>query len=118
MVEPGAARLTTDRPDVTRSGLTQPSGVVGPTLLKSVISSALADPPPRSSSAPTVIASGSSPGDSMVPLNGPALPAEVTTAMPAFHTASTAWSTGLFTVDLVGWNPSDRFTILMPYVLR
>ena len=52
-----------------------------------------------SSSAPTVITSGSSPGDRMVPLNGPALPAEVTTAMPEFQAASTAWSSGLMTVD-------------------
>src|ERR1700722_7909617 len=103
MVDPGAARLTTDRPDVTRSGFAQPSCDVGPTLLKSFISSLLTLAWPRSSSAPAVIASGSSPGDRIVPLNGPAFPAEVTTAMPEFHAASTAWSSGLSTVDSVGW---------------
>src|SRR5215471_2422025 len=104
MVEPGAARLTTDRPDVTRSGLTQPSWLVGPTLLKSFIRSSATSGWARSSSAPTVIASGSSPGDRIVPLNGPAFPADATTAMPEFQTASTAWSNGLLTVDLVGAN--------------
>src|SRR5215472_6665238 len=102
MVEPGAARLTTDRPDVTRSGLTQPSCDVGPMLLKSFISSAPTSDCARSSRAPTVIASGSSPGDKIVPLNGPALPADVTTAMPEFQAASTAWSIGLRTLDSVG----------------
>ena len=74
---------------MTRSGLTQPSGEVGPALLKLVISSPLVESvaAPMSSSAPTVMTSGSSPGDRMVPLNGPALPAEATTVMPAFHTA-------------------------------
>src|SRR6266567_9436286 len=105
MVEPGAARLTTDRPEVTRSGLTQPSGEVGPTLLKSVISSSVPDVVAMSSRAPAVITSGSSPGERIVPLNGPALPADVTTAIPDFHVASTAMSTGLLTVDLLGWNP-------------
>src|SRR5580692_6457740 len=103
MVEPGAARLTTDRPEVTRSGLTQPSGEVGPALLKSVISSPAADGEAMSSKAPTVITSGSSPGERMVPLNGPALPAEATTVTPESHAAWTAWSSGLMTVDSVGW---------------
>src|ERR1039458_2359856 len=103
MVEPGAARLTTDRPEVTRSGLAQPSRDVGPTLLKSVISSSAVDGVAMSSSAPTVMTSGSSPGDRMVPLKGPALPAEVTTVIPEFHTASTAWSRGLVTVDWLDW---------------
>src|ERR1700722_11458329 len=107
MVEPGAARLTTDRPEVTRSGLTQPSGLVGPMLLKSFISSPLAEVDAISSSAPTVITSGSSPGDRMVPFAGPALPADTTTAIPEFHVASTAWSSGLRTVDSNGLNPSD-----------
>src|ERR1700685_1118755 len=95
MVEPGAARLTTDRPEVTRSGLAHPSGAVGPTLLKSFISSAETVGWARSSRAPTVMTIGSSPGDRMVPSDGPALPAEVTTVMPASQTASTAWVSGV-----------------------
>ncbi len=101
---------------MTRSGLTQPSGEVGPTLLKSVISSSAADVVAMSSRAPTVITSGSSPGERMVPLNGPALPAETTTAIPEFHTASTAWSRGLRTVDSVGLSPREMLRILMPYL--
>ena len=103
IAEPGAARLTTDRPGATRSGLTQPSGEVGPTLLKSVISSSAVDGVAMSSSAPTVMTRGSSPGDRMEPLNGPAFPAEVTTVMPEFQTASTAWSRGLVTVNWLDW---------------
>ena len=67
-----------------------------------------------SSRAPTVMTIGSSPGDRMVPLNGPALPAEVTTVMPAFHTAWTAWSSGLVTVDWLDWYPRDRLRTRMP----
>src|SRR6266571_3375667 len=100
MAEPGAARLTTDRPGVTRSGLTQPSGDVGPPLLQLVISSSLGEPVAMSARAPAVITSGSAPGDRMVPSNGPALPAEATTVIPAFHTASTAWASGSLTVDV------------------
>src|SRR5256885_12597827 len=37
MVEPGVRRLTTERPEVTRSGLNHPSMLVGPTLLKLVM---------------------------------------------------------------------------------
>src|SRR5580693_5859797 len=114
MVEPGAARLTTDRPEVTRSGLTQPSGDVGPAPLKSHISSSVIDDVAMSSRAPTVMTSGSSPGDRMVPLNGPALPAETTTAMPEAHTACTARSSGLMTVDTAAWNPRDMLRILIP----
>ena len=61
-----------------------------------------------------MITSGSSPGDRMVPLNGPALPAEVTTVMPAFQTASTAWSSGLVTVDWLDWYPREMLRTLMP----
>ena len=102
---------------MTRSGLTQPSGEVGPTLLKLVISSPPVEPvaAPMSSSAPTVMTSGSSPGDRMVPLNGPALPAEATTVMPASHTADTARSSGLITVDSLDWKPSDRLSTLIWY---
>ena len=50
----------------------------------------------------------------MVPLKGPALPAETTTAMPEFHTACTAWSSGLMTVDMLVWNPSDMLRTLIP----
>ena len=102
IVEPGAATLTTERPEVTRSGLTQPSIDVGPALLKLVISSFPVTGWARSSRAPTVITSGSSPGDRMVPLVGPALPAEATTAMPEFQAASTARSSGLMVVDSNG----------------
>ena len=43
MVEPWSRRLTTERPDVTRSGLNHPSGEVGPTLLNvGMVSSPLA----------------------------------------------------------------------------
>ena len=70
-----------------------------------------------SSRAPAVITSGSSPGDRIVPLNGPALPAEATTAIPEFQTASTAWSRGLMTVDWLGWNPREMLRTLMPYLL-
>src|ERR1700732_2419070 len=90
VVEPGAARLTTDRPEVTRSGLTQPSAEVGPTALKSFISSSVMDAVAMSSKAPTEITSGSSPGERMLPLNGPEFPAATTTAIPACQTASTA----------------------------
>src|SRR5262249_32186952 len=92
IVESGARRLTTERPDVPMSGLNQPSMFVGPTLLKSAIVAAVGSVEPLSSRDPMVIASGSSPGDRIVPLNGPALPAETTTVMPAFHAASTARS--------------------------
>ncbi len=50
---------------------------------------------PWSSRAPTVMTSGSSPGLRMVPLKGPALPAEVTTVTPLRQAASTAMSSGL-----------------------
>ena len=102
MVDPGARRLTTERPEVTRSGLNQPSRLVGPTLLKLVMVAAAGLVEPLSSRAPTVMTRGSSPGERMVPLKGPALPAEATTAIPACHAVSTAWSSGLRTVDEVG----------------
>src|SRR5438477_8402156 len=115
MVEPGARRLTTDLPDVTRSGLNHPSMLVGPTLLKlgMVASAGLVDP--LSSSDPTVIARGSSPGERIVPLNGPTLPAEVTTTMPACQAVSTAWSSGLRTDEAMGIAPSEMFSTRMPY---
>src|SRR4029077_17342454 len=118
MVEPGARRLTTERPDVTRSGLNQPSTLVGPTLLKVVIVAAVGSVDPLSSMLPTVIAKGSSPGERIVPLKGPALPAEVTTVIPACHAVSTAWSNGLSTVDEVGMAPSEMFSTPMPYWAR
>src|SRR6266536_1323255 len=114
IVEPGAARLTTDRPEVTRSGLTKPSADVGPALLKSHISSSVSDDAAMSSRAPTVMTSGSSPGERMVPLKGPELPAETTTAIPEPHTACTAWSSGLMTVEVADWNPRDMLRILIP----
>src|SRR5205085_5815965 len=75
MVEPGARRLTTDLPDVTRSGLNHPSMLVGPALLKLGMVAAAGLVDPLSSSAPTVIANGSSPGERIEPLKGPTLPA-------------------------------------------
>src|SRR5437867_3250957 len=63
MVEPGTRRLTTDLPDVTRSGLNQPSMLVGPTLLKLGMVAAAGLVEPLSSSEPTVTARGSSPGE-------------------------------------------------------
>ena len=98
--------------------MAQPSGVVGPALLKLVISSPATAGWARSSRAPAVMASGSSPGDRIVPLDGPALPADVTTAMPEFQAASTAWSSGLITVDVNGRKPSDMFRILMLSAIR
>src|SRR5262249_17290734 len=74
IVEPGARRLTTERPDVTRSGLNHPSMFVGPALLKVVATASFGLVEPTSSRAPTVIASGSSPGERIVPLKGPELP--------------------------------------------
>src|SRR3954464_14505674 len=109
IVDPGARRLTTERPEVTRSGLNQPSTRVGPTALKSVMVSSAATGVPRSSSAPAVITSGSSPGEVIVPLAGPVLPADVTTTMPLCHADSTARSSGLFTVDSVGGAPIEMF---------
>src|ERR1700682_350578 len=69
-VEPGARRLTTERPDATRSGLNAPA-LVGPTLLKLGIRSSAGVVVPLSSRAPTVMTRGSSPGEVMVPLLGP-----------------------------------------------
>ena len=87
---------------------------VGPTLLKSVISSSAAEVVAMSSSAPTVMTSGSSPGERIVPLNGPALPAETTTAIPEFHDCLDGLSSGLSTVDRLGLNPSEMLSTLMP----
>jgi len=102
IVEPGTARLTSDRPDATRSGLAQPSGEVGPAALKSFISSSDGSGVPLSSRAPTVTTNGSSAGDRIVPLNGPLFPAETTTVIPWFQTACTAWSSGSRTEENVG----------------
>ena len=102
MVEPGSRRLTTDRPDVTRSGLNQPSGLVGPTLLNVVMVSPDGLVCPPSSTAPAVMTKGSSPGERIVPLPGPEFPADTTTVMPASHARSTAWSSGLSTVEDCG----------------
>lgn len=118
MVEPGARRLTTERPDVTRSGLNHPSTFVGPTLLNDVGSPAKGFVDAPSSSEPTVIARGSSPGERIVPLAGPAFPADATTAIPACHAVSTAWSNGLVTVDDVGTAPREMFRTRMPYWSR
>ena len=96
------------------SGLKKPSKRVGPTLEKEGTLQFAGFVLPPSSMALTVMASGSSPGDRMVPLNGPALPAETTTTMPAFHAASTAWSSGSALVGPVGCAPSDRLMTSMP----
>ena len=51
----------------------------------------------------------------MVPLNGPALPAEATTVMPVFHAASTAWSSGLSDGGLGGLEArATMLSTLMP----
>ena len=113
MVEPGARKLTTERPDATRSGLNPPSGEVGPTLLNEVAVSSVVAAVPWSSKAPTVITSGSSPGAVIVPLNGPEFPADVTTTIPEFHAASAAWSSGFNAVELLGATPSDRLITRM-----
>src|SRR5205807_5272338 len=114
MVDPGVRRLTTERPEVARSGLNQPSTMVGPTLEKSDTLSSAGEAVPWSSRAPTVMTRGSSPGLMIVPLKGPALPAETTTTTPARQAASTAWSRGLSTVEVVGMVPRDRLSTLMP----
>jgi hypothetical protein len=113
MVEPGARRLTTERPEVTRSGLNQPSTAVGPTLLNVVMVSSLAPAVPLSSRAPTVTTNGSSPGEVMVPLVGPRLPAEATTTMPARQAASAARSRGLSTDDGNGTAPIEMLSTPM-----
>ncbi len=102
IVDPGSRRLTTERPELTRSGLNQPSGLVGPTLLNVVMLSSAGLACAPSSTAPAVITSGSSPGDVIVPLSGPEFPADVTTTMPDSQACSTAWSSGSSTVDSTG----------------
>src|SRR3954451_8475009 len=84
IVDPGARRETTDRPGAIRSGLAKPSPV-GPTPEKPGTVSSLRPVVPASSTAPTVITSGSSPGFVTVPTAGPRLPADTTTTMPASH---------------------------------
>ena len=61
------------------------------------------------------MASGSSPGEVIVPLYGPELPAETTTVIPACHALSTAWSSGSVTLDEVGMAPSDMLRTRMLY---
>src|SRR5665213_3631956 len=62
------------------------------------------------------MASGSSPGLVMVPLNGPELPAATTTAMPDCQAYSTAWSNGSVAVGPVGMAPRDRLRTSIPYL--
>src|SRR5690242_596238 len=62
------------------------------------------------------MAKGSSPGLVIVPLNGPELPAETTTVIPAAQAASTAWSRGSVAVGPVGMAPRDRFNTLIAYL--
>src|SRR5207302_3569458 len=112
-VDPGARRLTTERPEASRSGLIQPSTEVGPTLLKAGDASSVAAAVPLSSRAPTVMTRGSSPGARIVPLNGPALPAEATTTMPTLQADSTALSRGLSMLEVIGTWPSDRLRTRM-----
>src|SRR5579872_6684546 len=108
MVDPGSARLTTDRPEAMTSGLNQPSNSVGPTLENDGMPKFAELVPPPSSRAPAVITSGSSPGEVMVPFDGPELPADTTTTIPEYQAASTAWSSGSVAVGPVGMTPSDR----------
>src|SRR6185312_4211589 len=60
--------------------------------------------------------SGSSPGDRIVPLEGPELPAATVTAIPLFQAYSTAWSSGSVAVGPVGTAPRDRFRTSMLYL--
>src|ERR1051326_256860 len=113
MVDPGARRLTTERPGATRSGLNHPSGLVGPTALNDGTVSSLLVAVPWSLEAPPVMTSGSSPGVRMVPLKGPAFPADTTTATPLRQAASTALSRGFITVEAKGWAPSDMLSTPM-----
>ena len=75
-------------------------------------------------SAPTVIAKGELPGDSMPPITGvpsgvfPRLPAAATTTMPAFTARSTASHSGSSSAGSnTGW-PSDRLMTRIPYLSR
>ena len=117
IVEPGARKLTTERPEATKSGLNQPSGEVGPTLLIVVVVSSAVPAVPLSSKAPTVTTRGSSPGDVIVPLNGPALPPGHDHD-PGFHAASAAWSNGFNSVDEIGGVPKDKLSTWMPSRVR
>ncbi len=118
MVEPGARRLTTERPGTTRSGLNQPSAKVGPTLEKSVTVSSAVETVPWSSVAPAVMIIGSSPGLDTEPLPGPSLPAEATTVIPDLHAFCTALLSGAVVVDSAGLAPRERFNTLMPKASR
>ena len=114
IVDPGTRRLTTERPAATRSGLNQPSMAVGPAALNVVMVSSTVGAVPLSSMAPAVMTSGSSPGEVIVPLFGPVLPADATTTMPAFQAASTARSSGLVTDDGKGGAPIEMLSTWMP----
>lgn len=65
------------------------------------------------SSAPTVRTYGSSPGFVTVP-SGPWFPAETTTRIPAFHTRSTASSSGSPVTSCAESVPKERLRIRIP----
>jgi len=78
------------RPGATRSGFASPSYVVGPHDDHDGVESSAIVLVPLSSTAPTVITNGSSPGTAIEPAPGPELPADTTTATPANESTSTA----------------------------
>lgn len=80
-------------PGATRSGFFLPPGA-GPRLENQVIRSSACVSVRRSSTAPTVIAEGLIPGDSIVLRPGPLFPAAITTLSPALIAFSTAWQSG------------------------
>ncbi len=61
-----------------------------------------------------MITMGSSPGDVIVPLSGPMLPAEVTTTMPALQACSTAWSSGSRADGEGGSTPREMLSTWIP----
>src|SRR4051812_12994617 len=100
------------RPGAMTSGLVTPAAV-GPRLDQSVIMSSLRLAVPRSSNAPTVTTSGSSPGLTIVPGPGPVLPAAATTTMPSCQSRSTAKSSGSTLGSWVDGTPQDRLSTRM-----
>ena len=118
MVEPGSRSPMTDLPGATRSGFSHPSNWVGPTDDQGQAYQLAGEGELLSAYAPTVIASGSSPGLVIVPAEGPALPADTMTVMPARQARSTAWSIGSIAVGPLGIAPRDRFRTSMPYCTR
>src|SRR5437763_14479806 len=105
--------LTTDVPGASRSGFHHASHEVGPLLLNDATLASAVLTVCASFKAPSVMTSGSSPGDVMVPRSGPLLPADVTTTKLARVMASTAWSRGFSAVGPAGTAPSDMLMTRM-----